>query len=331
LRIGLALPQYDYSVPGERPLRWETVARWARHADDLGYHSLWVSDHLFLDLARFGSTDSDPGNCLDPLAQLAALARLTTRARLGTLVLNAALRPPSVTAKALATVDILSGGRLVIGLGAGWYEPEFAAARVPFLPPRDRLRQLKESLDILRGMLGGGPFTYDGRHWSVNEARCLPLPVQRPHPPLWVGGRGDALLRLAARHADGWNTVWAWTPGAYAKRLRTLHRECERIGRDPATVALSLGLDTLVGADEADLRRRFERLRNLSPPGVLDSTTLDEWRRSRLVGTPEQVRQQIDRWAELGVEELIVGAGAVPFAVTDPDDVSLVAEACRLA
>ncbi|MGH9224342.1 MAG: LLM class flavin-dependent oxidoreductase [Acidimicrobiales bacterium] len=330
MKIGLALPQYDYSLPGERPLRWETVAEWARHAEAHGFDSLWVSDHLFLDLARFGAADSDPGGCLDAVAELAALARITTRARLGPLVLNAALRPPSVTAKALATLDVLSGGRLVIGLGAGWYEPEFRAAGVPFLPPGGRLRQLAEAIEIMRGMFGGGPFTYRGRHWSVHEARCLPLPLQRPAPPVWVGGKGDALLRLAARHADGWNAVWAWTPEAYREKLDVLRAACDQVGRDPATITLSLGLYTLVGESEADLRRRFDRLRALSPAGVLERTTLEEWRASRLVGTVERVREQLAAWAGLGVEEVIVGAGAVPFAVTDLDDVSLIAEACNL-
>ena len=332
MKIGLALPQYDYSVPGERPLRWETVVTWARHADRLGFHSLWVSDHLFLDLARFGVTDGDHerSSCFDALAQLAALARVTEHARLGPLVLNAALRPPSITAKALATLDHLSGGRLVVGLGAGWYEPEFEAAGVPFLPPAERLRQLREAIRVLRGMFTGGPFTFEGRHWSVHEARCLPLPVQRPSPPLWVGGKGDGLVRLAARHADGWNTVWAWTPEAYRERLTVLRAECDRLGRDPATVTLSLGLSTLVGESEADLRRRFERLRDQSPAGVLDRTTLDDWRASRLVGTVDQIREQLSVWAGLGVEEMIVGTGAVPFAVTSLDDVSLLAEACSL-
>jgi probable F420-dependent oxidoreductase len=329
MRVGLALPQFDWSVAGESPLRWETVVEWARHAEGLGFDSLWLADHLFLDLGRYGGS-TEPGGAIDPLPALAALARVTTRPRLGTLVLCAPLRPPSVLAKALATLDVISDGRLVAGVGAGWYEPEFAAAGIPFLPAGRRLVQLAEAIQVLRGMFGGGPFTFEGRYWSVTEAPCLPLPVQRPHPPIWVGGRGDALLRLVARHADGWNTVWRWTPGHYRGRLDVLHQACEKVGRDPNTVTRSLGLTTLVGEDERDLRRRFDRFVARAPAGVVDGASFDEWRQGRLVGTVEQVREQLAGWAELGVAELIVGAGAVPFAVTDLDDLEMVAQACSL-
>jgi len=151
--------------------------------------------------------------------------------------------------------------------------------------------------------------------------------VQRPTPPIIVGGKGDRLLELVAACADGWNTCWVWTPSAYRERFAVLERACESAGRDPATISRSLGLYALCGEDERDLARRFERLRVSTPPGVLDRTTLDEWRVGRLVGTAEQVREQAAGWAALGVDTLVVGPGAVPFAVTALDDVSLLAEA----
>jgi probable F420-dependent oxidoreductase len=329
MRVGLALPQYDFSVPGEHPLRWETVAAVARQAEALGFASLWLSDHLFLDMGRYGAAPGVAG-AFAPLPALGALARQTAAARLGVLVLNAPLRPPSVLAKALATLDVLAGGRLVVGMGAGWYEPEFAAAGVPFQQPGTRLDQLAEAIAVLRGMFGGGPFSYSGRHWTVEDARCLPVPVQQPGPPIWMGGRGDRLIRLAARHADGWNTAWTWTPQAYRDRVDVLRAACEQAGRDPAKVTLSLGLYALVGEDEADVERRFERLRAVSQPGVLDRMTLDDWRVGRLVGTVEQVREQLGVWEELGVDELIVGAGAIPFALASPDDVEMIAATCSL-
>jgi probable F420-dependent oxidoreductase len=329
VRIGLALPQFDYSVPGERPLRWETVLHWARRAEDLGFGSLWIADHLFLDLARYGGP-SEPLGTFDPVPALGALARVTTRVRLGTLVLCAPLRPPSVVAKALATADVLSGGRLVVGVGAGWYEAEFEAAGVPFESPGVRLAHLAEYVIVLRAMFGGGPVTFRGQHGTVVDARNEPLPVQRPHPPIWVGGRGDHLLRVVAEYADGWNAVWVWTPETYGERIRVLEAACERVDRDPATVTRSVGLYALVGEDEADLARRFERLRRLSPPGVLAGTSLAEWRRGRLVGTVEQVREQVAAWAERGVAELIVATGGFPFGVGAEDDLEVVATACSL-
>jgi alkanesulfonate monooxygenase SsuD/methylene tetrahydromethanopterin reductase-like flavin-dependent oxidoreductase (luciferase family) len=134
---------------------------------------------------------------------------------------------------------------------------------------------------------------------------------------------------LVADVADGWNTCWAWTPSAYRQRLGVLDRACDAVGRDPGSVTRSLGLYTLCGDDERDLARRFERLREVSPPGVLDGLTLDQWREGRLVGTVDEVREQAEGWSALGVETLIVGLGAVPFAVTDLDDLELVAHALR--
>lgn len=349
MQIGLALPQYDFSVPGEAPLRWSTVAGWARRAEELGFASVWLSDHLFLDTERYGGPSgrlsgkrgpsgrlsgkhgpSGASACLDPLVALGALARHTSRVGLGTLTLCAPLRPATVLAKSLATLDVLSGGRLVVGLGAGWYEPELATVGAGGERPGERLARLAETVEVLRGMWGGGPFSYEGRFQRAVDARSLPRPVQDPGPPVWLGGTGDRLLGLVARCADGWNTAWRRTPAAYRERVTVLHAACEGLGRDPASVALSVGLYALVGEDAADLSRRFERLRRLSPPGVLADASLDEWRRGRLVGTVAEVREQLAEWAALGVSTVVVSLGAVPFSVAAPDDAEMLAAACSL-
>ena len=135
------------------------------------------------------------------------------------------------------------------------------------------------------------------------------------------------MLRLVAERADGWNTCWVWTPEQYAERRLVLERECERIGRDPESVWCSLGLYARCGEDEADLERRFERLRSSTPAGVLDRVSLDEWRRGRLVGTSDQVREQVAQWGDLGVETLILGVGAVPFHLGNRDDLAMLAHA----
>jgi probable F420-dependent oxidoreductase len=324
LRLGLALPHFDFSVAGEGPVPWATLAEWARRAEALGFESLWVADHLFVDLARHGGPPGTFGS-YDPLVVLAALARLTARVRLGTLVLNTPLRPVTVLAKALATLDVVSGGRLVAGLGAGWYEPELAAAGLALERPAVRLAHLEEACEVLRGMFGGGPYSFQGAHVRAVDARCRPRPVQQPHPPIWVGGRGDRLLGVVARRADGWNAAWTWTPDSYRERLRVLQAACDEAGRDPATVTRSLGLYTLVGEDRRDLERRFERLRDLSPPGVMDGRYLDEWRRGRLVGTVDEVGEQAAEWEALGVDTLILSVGPLPFSVTVADDVALAA------
>src|SRR5205823_702236 len=155
-------------------------------------------------------------------------------------------------------------------------------------------------------------------------------PVQQPRPPIWVGGKGDRLLELCARRADGWNTVWVWTPDAYVERVKVLASSCEKLGRDPATVTRSVGLFALVGEDERDLARRFRRLREDGPSGLLDGTELDQFREGRLVGTVEQVREQLAAWEALDVSTLVVSVGPVPFSLVSADDVDLVAAACSL-
>lgn len=329
MEIGLALPQYDFSVPGESPLRWETLLGWAERAEALGFGSVWLSDHLTLDIGRYGAPPGEHG-CFDPVVALAAIARRTSTVRLGTLTMCAPLRPATVLAKALVTLDVVSRGRLTVGLGAGWYEPDLVAARQRLERPGVRLAHLAESVQVVRGMFGGGPFTFDGTYERAERARCTPRPVQRPTPPIWVGGKGDRLIELAGRYADGWNAAWIWSPEAWSERSSLLDDACERAGRDPAAVARSVGLYALVGEDEADLSRRYERLRELSPRGVLDGVDLADWRRGRLVGTVDQVRDQVLRWQTLGVDSLVLNAGAVPFAVGAADDVSLLAEACRV-
>jgi probable F420-dependent oxidoreductase len=325
MRIGLALPQYDYSVPGDSPLRWETLLGHAQRAEELGFDSLWLSDHLFLDIAKYGGPP-DPHGIYEPLVTLAALARTVTRPRLGTLVACEALRPAPVLAKALATLDRITGGRLNVGLGAGWYPPEYEAVGLDFPSPGERLARLAEAVEVVRGLLGGGPFTFDGRYHRADHAVNRPPAVQEPRPPVFVGGKGDRLLQIAVEHADGWNTCWVWTPDAYRDRLDVVERSCEKVGRDPDTVWRSLGLYALAGEDHADLERRFARMRSLMPAGVV-SGSLDEWRAGRLVGTVEELRAQRAEWDALGVETLIVGAGPLPFSVTTLDDVELLAHA----
>jgi alkanesulfonate monooxygenase SsuD/methylene tetrahydromethanopterin reductase-like flavin-dependent oxidoreductase (luciferase family) len=326
MNIGLALPQYDYSVAGENPLQFDTVVAHAQAAAESGYASLWLSDHLFLDIEKYGGAPRQYG-VFEPLVTLAALSRLVPDIRLGTLVLLEALRPAAVLAKALASLDRIADGRLDVGLGAGWYEPEYHAIGHEMPRPGERLDRLREAVDIVTGLLGGGPLDYDGRHHRARGAVNLPAALQVPRPRVFIGGKGDRLLGMVAESADGWNTCWAWTPDDYRERLAVLDAACDRVGRDPATVWRTLGLYALCGEDRADLERRFERLKAATPAGVLDGVTLDQWRRGRLVGTVDEVREQAQEWEALGIETLILGPGALPFQVGHIDDVEMLGRA----
>jgi probable F420-dependent oxidoreductase len=330
MRAGLALPQFDFSVAGDAALDWDTVAEYARLGERVGFDSLWLCDHLFFSTEKYGGP-AEPSDGFEPIVALGALARVTSRVRLGTLVFCEALRPASVLAKALASLDVIAHGRLDVGIGAGWYEPEYPAIGMEMPPPGVRLARMREAILVCRGLLGGGPFTYDGRYHRAYSAHNGPAARQQPTPPIIVGGKGDRLLGIVAELADGWNTCWAWTFDDYRERVEVLARACDRFDRDPATVSRSLGLYALCGESEADLEQRFRRLVTLTPPGVLDGVTLDQWRAGRLVGTVEQIREQVARWSDLGVDTLVAGVGAVPFAITTTDDVELLAHALELA
>ena len=327
MRFGLALPHYDFSLFDEappRPLGFPAILDVARRAEGLGFDSLWVSDHLSLSIEKYGG---GPGEwfAYEPLTLLAALARHIRRPRLGTLVLCEALRPAAVAAKALTTLDHLSDGRLEIGLGAGWYEPDYQALGLDLPPPGERLARLEEALAVLDALLPGGPATVEGRYHRARGACNRPATRQTPRPPLFVGGKGDRLLGLVARRADGWNTCWVWTPAAYRDRVAALERACEAVGRDPASVRRTLGLYALVGEDGADLERRFERMRRLAPGGMLRDTTLAQWRQGRLVGTVDEVAEQVEGWEAAGVAELICTLGPLPFSLTGVEDLESLA------
>jgi alkanesulfonate monooxygenase SsuD/methylene tetrahydromethanopterin reductase-like flavin-dependent oxidoreductase (luciferase family) len=262
------------------------------------------------------------------MTTLAALAPLTSRIRLGTLVLSAAFRHPAIVGKSATALDRLSGGRLDLGLGAGWLAEEFAAFGYGFGTVGERFALLEETLAYLGALFDGEPANFRGERFALRDAYDRPRPVQEPRPPLLVGGKGGPrLLRIAARHADGWNTAWRWSPDAYADRARAAIDACVAAGRDPATFRLSLGLFTVVGEDEADLVRRHELMIDRLPAGVGGALALDALRAECLAGTPEEVVERAALYASLGVTELVVSPAPVWFAMPDPSMLDLFAEA----
>ncbi|MBA3431415.1 MAG: LLM class flavin-dependent oxidoreductase [Actinobacteria bacterium] len=328
MRLGLAVPHYDSTVTGAA-VAWEPILDIARRAEAGGFSSLWVSDHLFLDFSKYGAPDQRLGS-FECWATLSALAASTSSLRLGTLTLCNEFRNPALVAKMAASLDFLSGGRLDLGLGAGWYEPEFHAAGLPWRSAGERIRRLEEAATITRRLLEGEELTWSGNHYRVDGAVVRPRSIQRPHPPIWIGGKGDLLLAAAARSADGWNWSWLGSIEAYRERAREASRACERIDRDPATLRRSVGAHVLVGRNDADLRRRWERLARATPTGVLRKIcgggpiSLEAYGRIRFTGTAQRVAELVGSLEELGVEELVVSLGALPFQAAHPDDVEVV-------
>jgi probable F420-dependent oxidoreductase len=324
MRFGLALPHYDFSVAEHPRASFREAARWAIRAEELGFDSVWISDHFFLTLARYGGSDAPHGS-LEPMTALAGLAARTSRTRIGTLVACAQFRHPAVLAKMASTIDLLSGGRLDLGIGAGWFDRELEAFGYPASARLDRFGLLEEQLEVLRRLFSEGPSSYEGRHTTLRDAVMRPRAHQRPGPPVWLGSKGGPrTLAMAARLADGWNTVWRWDPTEYADRVAAAGRAWADAGRDPSTMRLSLGLYTIVGEDAADWRRRFERLAATQPG--LNGETPESFARTTLGGPPDRALERVAQLSALGVEEIIVTIGQLPFAMPDPGMLDVVAE-----
>ncbi|MEA2147588.1 MAG: hypothetical protein QOG59_3175, partial [Solirubrobacteraceae bacterium] len=268
----------------------------AQACEAAGIGTLFRSDH-YLNL-----DGREPERAaLDAWATLSALGAVTTTLRLGTLVSPASFRHPSVLAKQVASADHVSGGRVELGLGAGWHEREHAAYGFPFAPTRTRMDVLEEQLQIVLGSWGPGTFDFAGEHYALSGLQAYPKPVQTPHPPLLMGGlAGPRSARMAAQYADEYNTVFATVAEVTERRERIL-RACETAGRSPLPVSLMTGV--LVGEDERELRQRAQRL--AAKIGAEADALLSEPPGGWIVGTVDDAAQQLHELREAGVHRVL--------------------------
>ena len=248
----------------------------ARVADDTGWYGVWLADHYMPN-----TDDATParGDSYECWALIPALAAVTTRVRIGTLVSPTSVHHPALLAKRASTVDQLSAGRMVLGLGAGWQINEHHAYGIELEPPGPRVSRFEESIQIVRSMLSQESTTFHGAHYDITDAPCDPKPVQSPLP-LLVGTRSPRMLGITARHADEWNT-WG-SPEQAAVHRAALVETCEKLGRDPATMRTSA--NALVDLDGSE-----------PSPG-----------RVAIFGSAQQLIDQFGRYAELGFDEFIV-------------------------
>ena len=252
MKIGLTLPQgCDREYLGmEASAAWARTVEVAQWAEARGFESLWVYDHMQVDPPLVEAP------IFEPFAELAALAMATSRARLGHLVLAAAYRNPGLTTKAISTIDVISGGRAVLGIGAGWKEDEWLAYGYGFPSAGERLAILGDHLEIISRMLGPGRATWDGAHAHVRDAIHEPKGLQQPRIPILVGGNGpNVTWRLAARFADELN-LDAMSPAEVEAAMPVIASRCVEIGRDPATLRLSVHVWGDAAADRPGAGRR---------------------------------------------------------------------------
>jgi F420-dependent oxidoreductase-like protein len=243
MKIGAIVPQgWVGEYDGWQPLdAWRRTTEVAKRADALGFDAIWLFDH-FHTVPR--PTDEIT---FESFTSLSALAALTTRVRLGHIVICTAFRNPALTAKMISTMDSISGGRMELGIGAGWKRDEWLAYGYGFPETKERLARLRDDLEVIAAMLAGDKHqhaTFDGQYSSVRDARNVPKPVQQPRVPIMVGGNGpNVTWRLAARLADELN-LDGMTPAEVDEALPVIRSRCEEIGRDPASLAISVHMWT---------------------------------------------------------------------------------------
>ncbi len=236
MKVGLLVPQgWKHEYDGwDAALAWTRTVQLARHAESLGFESEWVFDHFHT------TPDTTDEITFESFTTLAAVAGVTSRVRLGHMVICAGYRNPALVAKLTSTLDIVSGGRFELGIGGGWKEDEWLAYGYGFPSTKDRLAGLGDALEVITRMLAPGRATYEGRYAHVQGAVNVPKGIQQPRPPIIVGGNGrEVTWRLAARFADELNVVFL-SPEQIADALPVIRARCEEIGRDPATLRLSV-------------------------------------------------------------------------------------------
>jgi F420-dependent oxidoreductase-like protein len=290
VRFGIQTPQEGVGFDA-------LAAHW-READALGFDSVWIDDHFYAVVRSAGEPQ------MEAWTLLAALARETQRIGIGILVTCNSYRSPALVAKMAATVDVLSGGRLIHGMGAGWFQSEYEGYGYEFPAVGVRLAQLDEALRVQKLLWREERASFTGRYYRLQEAWCSPKPLQQPHPPILIGGGGErVLLRLVARHADVWNN--GGDVAEFRKKLDVLRAHCATEGRDYDRIEKSWFGNVIIDAEPARARARLERVAGawgMSP---------EQMAARALAGTPEEVTARVREYVALGVTHFIGMFGRV--------------------
>lgn len=282
--------------------KWNKAVEVAQLAERLGYDSIWVYDH-FHNVPR-------PAHeaVFECWTTMAAISQLTSTIRLGQMVGCNSYRNPGVLAKITSNIDVISGGRLDWGIGAGWYENEYRSYGFDFPRPKDRIGMLEETVQIVRSMWTEAETTFSGQYYDMKRANCDPKPLQQPTPPIWIGGGGEQLtLRVVAKYADCSN--FGGPPEMWAHKRDVLREHCGNVGRDPDEIRMTWSPEVFIRRTEAEV----------AAAGSLAvwGQPVDEWQAANLVGTVEQVAEKIKTYIDLGC------GGFVPWCSDYPDTETL--------
>jgi F420-dependent oxidoreductase-like protein len=275
--MGIQLGTY---MPSERGNHWSTTLAAAQAAEKAGLDSVWLADHFMF--PDYEQLDREVP-VFDCFVALGAIAAMTSRVRIGELVVGVPYRNPALLAKMLTTLDVVANGRTIIGLGAAWHQPEFRAYGWPFPSVRERMEMLEEAVQIVDRLLTQRPASFNGKHYTMDEAYNDPLPVQKPRPPIMIGGSGEKMtLRIAAQYADFCNV--GGDPDTVAHRFDILRQHCGRVGRPPEAVTRSNDMSILIAANEHELAAKKQRFGD----------------KFNLIGTPDRIVDGLHRYARAG-------------------------------
>ena len=295
----LILPRY---FPSHEVLDYDILVDHALECEKLGYHSVWINDHLV-----FGSS------ILECWTTLSALSSVTDRVRLGALVLCNGFRHPSVLAKMGATLDYISKGRLEFGIGAGWNEVEHRAYGLSFPGPAGRIGRLREAVEITKRMWTEESPSYQGRYYRIEGAMCEPKPIQKPHPPITIGGAGEELtMRVVAQHADMCNFSHR-SPSDYDQKLQVLREHCARVGRNYDEIEKSWWGRVHVSKHQDELGDQLKVLYQSRRKDIPFDEWLSEVKSNSIIGTPEECVEKLHQYADVGITFFILRFGDVPL------------------
>jgi F420-dependent oxidoreductase-like protein len=305
LTFGVFIPQgwkMELASIEDPQAKWQRAVDLAVRAEELGFDSLWVYDHFHNVPVPAHET------MFEAWTTVAAISQRTSRIRLGQMVGCTGYRNPALLAKVTSTVDVISGGRLDWGIGAGWYDHEFRAYGYDFPSAGTRIAMLEECVEVVKRMWTEPDARFEGTHFRVDGAQCDPKPVQQPHPPIWIGGGGERkTLRVVARHATHAN--FGGKPEEWAHKAEVLKGHCADVGRDYDELTKTISSELFIRETEAEIVEAGSRSFWGEP--------FESWRAGNLVGTPEQVATKIRSYVELGC------TGFVPWCSDYPEAQSM--------
>jgi len=289
--------QIGLMVEGQNGLTWERWIHILKLAERLNFPTVMRSDHYFIGRQQ---------DSLEAYLSFAVAARETSKIRFGPLVSPVTFRSPVDVGRMAAQLDQLSGGRFVMGLGAGWNEAEHQAYGIPFPPVKERFDRLDEAIQVMQALWGPGPASFEGKHYRLDGADCIPKPASG-RPPILIGGSGEKrTLKLVAKYASEWNAVNA-SPEVYAHKVQVLEKHCEALGRDPKTIRRSMMTFAVIGPDTASLDRATERMMGMwgAPAGTSPAAYRETLKqRGMIVGGKSEVIEACGKYAALGMDEI---------------------------